>query len=158
MKRAAIGLATILFASVAAAQEYVYIYVNYKNADGTSSRHKLECTDADCKAGNKKEVRPVRLSDAQRGELLKALQAEMRQFALEGDPAPGGNTMKLKIKYETPQKRMSIERRLGVDSPEAVTPEMHGVLKAYLDLEIKKPESPAPAPGNEERAVPDPKM
>ncbi len=157
MKKAAIGLAAMLIASAVAAEEYVYIYVSYKGADGASSRHKLECTDASCKAEIKGEVRPMSLSDAQRGELIEALQTETRQFTLEGDSASGDNTMKLKVKYETPQRRMSAERRLGADNPDAVTPEMRNVLKAYLDLEIKKPELPAPGEGNQELAAPEPK-
>jgi len=158
MKRILATLSALLIAttmaSAVAADEYLYLFVSAKGADGGSVRHRLECTDAKCAVEVKDDTRALELSDAQRAELLAAMQAETRQFALGGDAIPEDGRIKLKIRYETPEQRLAIERRFTADTPDAVTPEMRRVLKAYFDLELSASQaasgdggSAAPAPG-----------
>ena len=158
MKRILATLCALLIASTAsaavAADEYLYLFVSAKGADGGSVRHRLECTDAKCAVEVKDDARTLELSDVQRAELLAAMQAETRQFALGGDAVPKDGWIKLKIRYETPEQRLAIERRFTADAPDAVTPEMRRVLKTYFDLEFSASQaasgdgsSRAPAPG-----------
>jgi hypothetical protein len=160
MTKAIAVLAAMLATSAFASDEYLYIYVSYKGADGTSARHRLECADAECKAEIKGAARPVSLSGEQRAEVLKALQAETTRFVLQGESAPADNPMKLKIKYETPQRRLSIERRVSMDDTGAVSQEMRGVLAAFLGLElhVKVPDAPAPEEEAKGGPEPDPKI
>ena len=141
-------------ASAAAADEYLYLFFSAKDADGGTVRHRLECTNAKCTAEVKDDTRALELSDVQRAELLAAIQAETRQFVLGGDAVPEDGRIKLKIRYETPEQRLAIERRFTADAPDAVTPEMRRVLKTYFDLELSASQavsedgsSAAPAPG-----------
>lgn len=154
MKTILATLSALLIASTAAADEYLYLFVSAKDGDGGSVRHRLECTDAKCTAEVKDDARALELSDAQRAELRAAMQAETKQFALGDDAVPEDGRMKLKIRYETPEQRLAIERRFAADAPDAVTPEMRRVLKTYFDLEFSASQaasgdgsSRAPAPG-----------
>lgn len=125
-------------ATAAAAEDYVYVYVNSKDAKGGSARHRLECQGSACKTEVNDHASMLDLSDEQRGEILAALQAETRQVTL-GDAGPDGETVKLKIKYEAPHQRLSLERRLSASDPDALTPQMRAVLKAYLEIDLRKP-------------------
>lgn len=136
MKRILTTLSALLIASAAAADEYLYLFVSAKDGDGGSVRHRLECTDAKCTAEVKDDARPLELSDVQRAELLAAMQAETKQFALGGDSVPEDRQVKLKFRYETPEQRLAIERRFAAEAPDGVTPEMRRVLKSYFDLEL----------------------
>lgn len=154
MKTILAVLPALLIASAVTADEYLYLYVSAKGGDGVSVRHRLECTDAKCTAEVKDDARPLELSDVQRVELLAAMQAETKQLTLGGAAIPEDGQVKLKIRYETPEQRLAIERRFSADAPDAVTPEMRGVLKTYFDLELSATSavsgdgsSGTPAPG-----------
>jgi hypothetical protein len=138
MKRILTTVSAMLISSAAAADEYLYLYVSAKDADGSSVRHRLECTDDECKAELAGEARTLELSDAQRGELIGALQAETRHFVLGDGVAGDDDLVKLKMKYETRRQRLAIERRIPADNPDAVTPQMRAVLKTYLNLDLAR--------------------
>ncbi len=154
MRRKAMLLAATLFAAPVLAQEQVYIYVSYKDATGASSRHKLDCIDAKCKVNIKAEERSISLSATQKKELLDALQAESKQFVVAADSAASDSLMKVKLRYDTPRKRLQIARRLPSDKPADLTPGMLQVIKAHLDLDLTKPVSPGSVAGDEKSADP----
>lgn len=156
MIKTAVLVAASLFAAPLLAQEQVYIYVSYKDANGASFRHKLDCVDSECKVNVKEEERSISLSAAQHKELLDALQAESKQFLVAADPSLIGNLMKVKLRYDTPRKRLQIERRMPGDKPADVTSELRQVIKTHLDLDLSKPVLPktSATPENEPSAEP----
>ena len=156
MIRTVVLVAAALFAAPLVAQEEAYIYVSYKDSTGASVRHKLNCLDAQCKVDVNKEERHFRLSTAQRKALLDALQAEAKQFVVAADSASSGKLMKVKLRYDTPRKRLSIERRLPDDKPAGLTPEMLQVIKTHLALDLSKPAVPKSAADDEPSAEPNP--
>ena len=156
MKKSAVLLVACLFAAPLFAQEQVYIYVSYKDAKGASFRHKLECVDSKCKVNIKEEERSISLSAAQKKELLDALQAESKQFVVAADSAASDNLMKVKLRYDTPRKRLSIARRLPSDKPADLTPGMIQVIKTHLDLDLSNPVLPKPDTGGEKSVEPGP--
>lgn len=156
MKTTTVLLAASLFAVPLLAQEQVYIYVSYKDVKGTSYRHKLDCVDSKCKLNIKDEERSSSLSTVQKTELLDALQAEAKQFVVAADSASSDKLMKVKFRYDTPKKRLVIERRLPADQPADLTPGMLQVIKAHLDLDLSSPVLPTPTAGDEKSAEPDP--
>ncbi len=144
--------AMLISSAAAAADEYIYLYVSAKDADRSSVKHRLECTDAKCKAELAGEARTLELSDAQRAELLGALQAETRQFVVGEEVAGDEDLVKLKMRYETRRQRLAIERRIPADTPEAVTPQMRAVLKTYLNLDLARFVSAEPEAGADQAA------
>ena len=155
-KTAVLVVVASLFAAPVLAQEQVYIYVSYKDAKGASSRHKLDCLDSKCKVNIKAEELTISLSAAQKKELLDALQAESKQFVVAADSATSDNLMKVKLRYDTPRKRLSIARRLPSDKPADLTPGMIQVIKTHLDLDLSNPVLPRSAAGDEKSAEPGP--
>lgn len=152
MTRTVVLIAASLFAIPLFAQEQVYIYVKYKDATGTSSRHQLDCIDLKCKASVQSEERFITLSEDQQKELLGALQAEVKQFVVKADSASSDQLVKVKLRYDTPRKRLQIERRLPADKPVELTPEMIQVIKTHLELDLTNPVSPRSASGDEPSA------
>lgn len=152
MTRAAVLFAAGLFAAPLLAQEQAYIYVKYKDAAGASVRHKLDCLDAKCKLEVKTGEREISLTAKQKKALLDALQAESKQFFVAADPSSGDNLVKVKLRYDTPGKRLEIERRLPAEKPAGLTPEMLNVIRTHFDLDLSKPVSPVP--GSEKTPVP----
>ena len=157
MNRILTTVSAMLISSAAAADEYLYLYVSAKDADGSSVRHRLECTDAKCKAELAGEARPLELTDEQKGELIGALQAETRQFVLGDDDAADDDLVKLKMRYETRRQRLAIERRIPAGNADAVTPQMRDVLKAYLELDLADFVSAEPEAGADQGAGSTPK-
>ncbi len=145
-----------LFAATLVAQEQAYIYVSYKDATGASFRHKLDCLESKCKVEIKTNERHINLSAAQTIALLEALQAEAKQFVVATDSASSDILMKVKLRYDTPRKRLVIERRLPADQPADLTPEMLHIIKTYLELDLSKPMLPKSSAGDEKSAEPDP--
>ena len=156
MIRTVVLIAASLFATPIVAQEQVYIYVKYKDTTGTSSRHRLDCIDLQCKVSVKSEERSIVLSEDQQRELLSALQAEAKQFVVKADSASSDQLVKVKLRYDAPRKRLQIERRLPADKPAELTPEMIQVIKTHLDLDLTNPVSPRSASGDEPSAEPGP--
>ena len=142
MIRLTLLVAATLFATplvAAQEQEQAYIYVRYNDANGASVRHKLDCLDSECKLSIKSEVRSMSLSAVEKKELLDALQAELDQFHIATDTASSDNLMKVKFKYDSPGKRVEIERRLPADKPADLTPEMLRVIETHLELDLSRP-------------------
>lgn len=134
-------VAATFFATPLAAQEQAYVYVRYNDANGASVRHKLDCLDSNCKLEIQTEERSISLSAVERKELLDALQAELGQFYIADDTASSDKLMKVKLKYDSPMKRVEIERRLPADKPADLTPEMLRVIEMHLDLDLSRPVS-----------------
>ena len=145
MTKIAVLAAAALFAAPLAAQEEIYIYVNYKDASGASYSYKLDCLDSKCTASTNTAERTINLSEGQRDELLGALQAESKRFAVSLEPVAGDDLMKIRLKYYTPRKRLKIEHRVPADKPAGLSPEMIQVIKAHLDLDLSTPVSPKTA-------------
>jgi len=156
MVRTAVLISASLFAAHLLAQEQVYIYVSYKDAKGASSRHKLDCLDSKCKVSVKSADRSISLSDDQKKALLGALQAESKQFVVATDSASSDSRLKVKLRYDTPGKRLEITRRLPVDKPADLAPELVQVIKTHLDLDLSKPVSPRSATGDDPSGEPSP--
>jgi hypothetical protein len=154
MTRIVAIIAAALFATSLVAQERVYVYVKFKDATGASSRHRLDCLDLQCKLSVKSDERPIVLSADQQRELLSALQAEARQFVVAPDSASRDQLLKVKFRYDTPTKRLEIERRLPADKPAELAPEMIRIVKTLLDLNLSEPVSPGSASGDEAGAEP----
>jgi hypothetical protein len=139
MKRIAVLLlAAGLFATSLLAQEQVYLYVSYQAAVETSFRHKLDCLDTACKLEMNNTERNVRLTTEQRQRLLHALQTESKRFNVALDPVLSGKPIKIKFRYDTPTKRLEIERRLPADQPVDLTPEMLQVIKTHFELDLTR--------------------
>lgn len=149
MTRVAVLLAAALFAAPLLAQDEVYLYVRHKEASGQSARYRLDCVDARCTVATEKGKREVGLDDAQQKALLGAVQAEARQFSVGGEPAAGDARTKVKIRYDTPGKRLEIERRLSAEKTADLTPELLEVIKAHFELDFSKP---PPAAEEKEKA------
>ena len=156
MIRPTVLLACSLFAAPLLAQEQIYIHVSYKDSKGASVRHKLDCVDFKCKVNVKEKDRSVSLSAAQKKGLLDALQAESKQFVVAADSTASDNLLKVKLRYQTPKKRLQITRRLPGDKPADLTQGMLQVIKTHLDLDLSNPVLPEPAPGDEIGAEPVP--
>jgi len=152
--RTAILVAASLVAAPLAAQEEVYVYISYKDAKGAFSRHKLDCVDSKCKVTIKSAERSITLTNNQKKELLTAVQTESKQFVVAPDSASSDPSVKVKLRYDTPGKRLEIERRLPVDKPADLAPGMIQVIKAHLDLDLSKPLAPKPAERDEPSAEP----
>lgn len=152
--RTAVLVAAGLLAAPLLAQEQVYVYVSYKDPSGASFRHKLDCLDSKCQASTNQVRRPIGLSDEQRRELLDALQAESKRFAVRAD-ASATDALKVKLRYDSPGNRLSIERRLPGDKPADLAPGMIQVIKAHLGLDLSNPLLPGSAeqeaPGSEDQ-------
>jgi hypothetical protein len=156
MTRIAAIIAAALFAPPLVAQERVYVYVKFKDATGTSSRHRLDCIDLQCKLSVKSDERSIVLSADQQRELLSALQAEAKQFVVTPDSASSDQLLKVKFRYDTPTKRLEIERRLPADKPAELAPEMIRIVRTLLDLDLSEPVSPRSASGGEPGGRPGP--
>jgi hypothetical protein len=139
MKRIAVLFAAGLFAAPLPAQERIYLYVSYRDASGTSLRHKLECLDTACKLEINHSERNVRLSAEQKQRLLQALQAESQQFKVAMGAAVSDKRTKVKFRYDTPTQRLEIERRLPADQPAELTPQMLQAIKTHLALDLTQP-------------------
>jgi hypothetical protein len=154
MIRTFVCIVASLFATALVAQEQVYIYVKYRDATGTFSRYKLDCIDLKCTLSAKSVDRSIVLSEDQQKELLGALQAECKQFVVADDAASTDHLVKVKLRYDTPTKRLEIEQRLPADKPAELAPEMIGVIKTYLDLDLSEPLSSSSTSGDEPGAQP----
>lgn len=143
-----IAVAAMFLASTAAAEERIYLYLSTKGPDGQSLRHRLECTDGTCKVEIGEAVRQSNLSDAQRKEILAAVQAEASRLDLGAALVSVDAELKLKIRYEAPDKRLTLERRLPAADSAGLSTPMREVLKTYLDLDLSKPQPPASAKGD----------
>ena len=155
MTRGIVFLVVALFAAPLLAQEQVYLYVKHKDAAGETSRYRLECVDADCKAETKAGPRDIKLDDARKKALLDAVQAEARQFVVAAGEASADEVTKVTLRYDAPTKRLDIERRLPAAETADLTSEMLGVIRTYFELDLAKPapadpqpgDAPAPSPG-----------
>jgi hypothetical protein len=154
MLRTAVLVAASVFAVSLHAQEQVYLYVKYKDAAGESVRYRLDCVDADCNVDTAAGERRLTLNADQKKSLLEALQAEAGHFVVAIDPAPGGSLMKVKFRYDAPLKRLQIERRIPVERPASLTPEMRQVMAIHFGLDLSKPVFSGPAKGAEPQAGP----
>lgn len=144
MIKTAVLVAAGLAAAPLLAQEQLYVYIKYKDATGASVRYRLDCLDADCKVDTKTGERRFSLATDRKNELLDALQAESKHFFAADDPSSGDDLVKVKLRYDTPGKRLEIERRLPREKPADLTPEMLQVIKAHFDLDFSKPVAPGP--------------
>jgi hypothetical protein len=145
MKRIAVLVTAGLLAMPLLAQERIYLYVSYRDAIETSFRHKLDCIDTACKLVINNTERNLRLTAEQKQQLLHALQVESKQFDLVQDPAPGDKPIKVKFRYDTPGRRLEIERRLPADQPAELTPAMLRVIQTQLGLDLTQPLVPRAA-------------
>jgi hypothetical protein len=141
MTRVAVLFVAALFAAPLLAQDEVYLDVKQRDTGGESTRYRLDCVDARCTVETKTGKREVGLNDAQQKALLGAVQAEARQFSVGGEPAAGDARTKVKIRYDTPGKRLEIERRLSAEKTADLTPELREVIKAHFELDFSKPAS-----------------
>jgi len=135
-----IAVAAMFLASTAAAEERIYLYLSTKGPDGR--------TDGTCKVEIGEAVRQSNLSDAQRKEILAAVQAEASRLDLGAALVSVDAELKLKIRYEAPDKRLTLERRLPAADSAGLSTPMREVLKTYLDLDLSKPQPPASAKGD----------
>ena len=134
MTRGVIVLTVALFAAPLLAQEQVYLYVKHTDAAGESVRYRLECVDLKCTADTKAGKSDITLDDAQKKALLGAVQAEARRFVVAADEVPADELTKVKLRYDTPMKRLEIERRLPAAKSPELTPEMVGIIRTYFTL------------------------
>ena len=152
MTRTAILLILGLFSAPLLAQEQIYVYVKYKDAKGGYVRHKIDCLDSACKVVVKTQQRQTNLSAEQKKALLEALQAESRRFVAAAEAVSSSNQVKVKLRYDSPGKRLVIERRLPAERPAALSPKMLQVIKAHLELDLSEPLLPGPAAADDTSA------
>ena len=148
MKRIAVLLAAGLFASGLLGQEQIYLYVSYQDTGATSFRHKLDCLDVACKLESDNHGRKLNLSAEQKSQLLHAMQVESRRFSVAMDPLLNDKRLKVKFRYDTPSKRLEIERRLPADQPADLSSEMLQVIKIHLKLDLTQAASIRSARGD----------
>jgi len=149
MTKTIVALAATLFASSLFAGEEIYIYSSYKNSEGNSISHKIDCRDSKCKLDKDTKEQSTTLTKAQRDQILAAFQAETKRFDLKSTPKPGDRLIKIKFRYHTDRDRLQLSRRLADDQLAEVSPEMAAVLKNFLEFDISDMESMEPAAGEE---------
>lgn len=138
IKNTALAVAMALLATTVCAEEKFYIYISYKDAAGASYKQSLDCLENQCKVKNNDTIRTMTLSAGQRTVLLGAFEAETRTFALKSDEEPGDRDrlVKLKYRYMTPTRDLSISRRLPDKKLAEVTPEMLKAIKANIGFDL----------------------
>lgn len=156
IKNTALAVAMALLATTVSAEERFYIYISYKDAAGTSYKQSLDCLDSQCKVKNNDTVRAMTLSADQRTELLGAFEAETRTFTLKSDEEPGTRLVKLKYRYMTLTRDLSISRRLPDKKLAEVTPEMLKAIKTNIGFDLLSLVPPKGETGEEKSAAPKP--
>jgi len=148
MKATVMAIGAVLLASAAAADEYVYVYVKAPDAGGEAVRHRLKCIDAKCELEINGQSRALELTDEQRESLRTAVMAETKAFSLDEDDVSDAGAVKIKFKYETPRRRVGIERYVPAGDTEAVTPEMGALFASLFELHLRPadPESTVDQP------------
>ena len=136
IKNTALAVAMALLATTVSAEEQFYIYISYKDAAGAYYQQSLDCLDSQCKVKNNDTVRAMTLSADQRSELLGAFEAETRTFTLKSDEEQGDRLVKLKYRYMTLTRDLSISRRLPDKKLAEVTPEMLKAIKANIGFDL----------------------
>ena len=158
MNRTIFTLAVALFSSGLSATERIYLRTSYDDIGGISGQHNMVCRDSRCTIHSQSADRSMTLSKAQWEQILEAFQMEANRFDIKNAPQPGENLLSIKLKYTTERKRLEITRRIPVDQPADVSPELTAVIKTYLELDLSRLGSPAPAAGEENPEPADPQQ
>jgi hypothetical protein len=156
IKNTALAVAMALLATTVSAEERFYIYISYEDAAGTYYRQSLDCLDNQCKVKNNDTVRATTLSADQRTELLGAFEAETKTFTLKSDEEPGDRLVKLKYRYMTLTRDLSVSRRLLDKKLAEVSPEMLKAIKANIGFDLLSLVPPKGETGEDKSTAPKP--
>lgn len=158
IKNTALAVAMALLATTVSAEERFYIYISYKDAAGSHYQQSLDCRDSQCKVTSNDTVRATTLSADQRTGLLVAFEAETRTFTLKSDEEQGDRDrlVKLKYRYMTLTRDLSISRRLPDKKLAEVTPEMLKAIEVNIGFDLLSLVPPKGETGEEKSTAPKP--
>lgn len=154
MTRTISALAVTLFASSLSAEERIHIYTSYKDSDVTSVQRKMDCIDSQCKIEDGAAKRSIKLSQAQRDEILAGVKAEAQRFNTKHTPTPGDWTLRVKVRYQTDGGRLEVTRDLLDGQFDNVSPELSAVIKTYLGQNLSNPGSAEPPADDTKKPAP----
>lgn len=136
MIRTIAALALTLFASSLAAEERIYVYTSYKDNDKTSVQRKIDCIDSQCTLEDRGANRSIKLSQAQRDEILAGIKAEAQRFNTKTTSGSGDWTLRVKARYQTERGRLEITRDLRDGQFGDMSPELSAVIKTHLGQDL----------------------
>ena len=154
MTRTILALVAVLYASSLFAEEGISLYASYNNNEGVRVSHKMKCRDSMCMIESNAAEKSISLTRAQRDQILQAFKVEVKRFDIKNSPKSGDRLVKIKFRYSTDSKKLSITQRLPVGQLSDVSPELTAVFETYLPgLDISRLESPELATNDKESAA-----